>query len=273
MIFTISLKLFSCKCKKLKDENTLGHHKCQEGNVKCEYCDQTFVSKKKRANHIFEKPCHLKQERFVEPPFCSVCEKLFCNTKYLRKHQWKAHQDITKEEEVLCGYCFGFYKEAFLSYHINLKHFKIKSEQTLPKNKDGNIHNKEIAHQLSWSICPTCYTRLREEVALKNHRCHAGKIYNVRCKYCNQTFLSKKMMSGHKSMKHRNLKEDKISVPPLCSVCEKVFANNKYLRQNQLESTSRNRKRRRSFMLILFWILQESISFQPQFFQASRSIH
>ena len=40
-------------------------------------------------------------------------------------------------------------------------------------------------------------------------------------------------MSGHKLIKHHNLKEDKISVPPRCSVCEKVFANNKYLRQNQ----------------------------------------
>ena len=232
---------FSCKVchKSLKDENTLSYHKCQEGkiySVKCQFCDQTFLSKKKLANHKFVKHRHIKQDKVVEPPFCTVCEKVFCNTKYLRKHQRKAHQDMTKEGEVSCGFCFGFYKEAFLSYHINLKHLKKKTEQNLGKNTIATLHKEEAANQINWLTCPLCYKRLREEIALKHHRCREGKIYNVRCKYCDQTFSSKKMMSGHKSMKHRNMKADKIIVPPLCSVCEKVFCNKKYLRQHQCKA-------------------------------------
>ena len=226
---------FSCQvCQKsLKDEITLNNHKCREGkiyNVLCKYCDQTFVSKKMLSSHKSIKHRHFKKERVVGPPFCSVCEKVFCNQKYLRKHQRKAHQDIAKEGEVSCGYCFGFYKTAFLSYHINLKHLKRKSEQKFTENK---VANQIAIPSNQWLTCPTCYKRLREEVALKNHRCREGKIYNVKCKYCVQTFSSKKMMSSHKSMKHRHMKEEKIVRPPLCSVCEKVFCNTKYLRQHQ----------------------------------------
>ena len=42
--------------------------------------------------------------------------------KVFEEKSAKAHQTILKEEKVLCGYCFGFYKEEFLSYHISLMH-------------------------------------------------------------------------------------------------------------------------------------------------------
>lgn len=163
----------------------------------CDHCDKTLKSARSLSFHL-RKAHHLEKSKT-----CEICNMQFKTVSNLTKHRQNIHTDNMR---FICSYCGrGF------NYKYNLK-------------EHINGHTGDRPH-----VCNICgKTFGRSTLLLVHSRVHTGhKPYKCDASGCGRTFAHGVDMKRHRYREH-GIFTKKYE----CSICSKVFPENKYLRKH-----------------------------------------
>ncbi|XP_031638680.1 zinc finger protein 492-like [Contarinia nasturtii] len=176
--------------------------------IKCRICDRNIWN--------FNLESHLQKMHVPniivskEKIKCETCGKFFANNGNLKIHQ-AIHSGIKR---FVCSYCGKSYRQLFhLTEHMN-----------------GHTGEKPYN-------CDICHKRFgRYQILTAHLRIHTGvKPYKCNIEKCDRAFAYEIDLSRHKYSAHGIIKKKHI-----CSVCAKVFPENKLLKKHLTSHSSGN---------------------------------
>lgn len=153
---------------------------------------------------------------------CTICEKVFLNSRNLNTHMRDQHTTENKERPFECNLCQKrFFKKGALKSHMDTHDsatdFKCgKCGKGFPTEQRRKIHERTV-HNVD-RICEQCGKTLRGVTALKQHMLeHAGiKKRKWPCDQCNAELTS------HFSLKRHKTIHDTTSKVYVCNECGKT---------------------------------------------------
>jgi len=175
--------------------------------LSCQVCGKIFILRKSLDEHKEMGHCN-KSKRIP----CTICDKKFSRNQFLKEHMINMHSEKT----YLCSFCKAtFASPAYLRRHKNRMH-----------------RTKTISQVINCTLCEKKFSR---NEYLKRHmiNMHSEKTYICSC--CKETFTSPIYLSNHKKMWHQT---NTISQVIMCTICEKKFSRNKYLKRHMINMHS-----------------------------------
>ncbi|CAH0549338.1 unnamed protein product [Brassicogethes aeneus] len=170
---------------------------------------------------------HIKNVHAAEKNFkCTICERVFASSKYLRAHE-KYH---TGDRTHICTYCGkGYITAADLcnheKIHTNKRAYKC---EICPKafNTSSDLYKHKICvhgDKSLWKyVCSYCTKRFPLKINLQTHiRTHTGE-RNFECHLCQRKFTSKSSLNRHIET-HTNFNSFK------CDICLQTYKYQKSL--------------------------------------------
>lgn len=166
------------------------------GTFLCDVCGDEFprrvdLNRHTRANHVVR-----------ETP-CSVCDRMFINTKYRDKHM-QVHTSLKEFicTEENCGQIFRSKAEwkAHSLRHIDERPFKCQlCDKAYKLKKHLNCHMKKHSDTAP-HICPVCSEGFWNKEKLQIHSAEHSGVHPFQCAECSKTFSSRKGLKKHESM-------------------------------------------------------------------------
>ena len=165
---------FSCSiCDRvLVSEEEIEEHEAEHSSILCNICGQKYETKTKLWEH---KKDHTSASSKIKGAKCNKCEKEYSNMSKLRRHDWRAHREIS------CNIC----------------------DEKLKNREEINSH-RQIKHKMSRKIAckffPDCIDEdeclySHEELEKTKNICADGdRCLNQSCKFSEASHLKSKII-------------------------------------------------------------------------------
>lgn len=195
--------------KNLKTENEAGHdaddkvknEKCENGRLKCEICNLSFLNSKTLTNH-FACQSHLDRiNQLHEGDGCYICE--ICNNSYADRSALKLHIRVHLSQNLEhCPFCDRtFSRSSYLKTHIETQHAKafpcpdcdlrFDAKRALRRHQFDTHRPPKPEKRYICEICSRVFNRINN---LNQHRVtHSGE-KNFSCDICQRKVSTKQVL-------------------------------------------------------------------------------
>ena len=222
----------------------------------CQQCDKTFEQKHflkihNKINHVKKIALKVKEAAVSiksEPQYftCLECDKTFESAKHLKIHDKINHAKLTsqlikKEPRALADNCFQcsqcdktFANPTYLKIHVTMKHKNKDSSEQINSDPQNEIKTEPEDSANNCFQCLECDRNFASRVHLKIHVTmkHTTVSQNDSSAEVNSDIQENSLMQSKVVPNEpiQQIKSDPQDKPVNCSLCDKTFADPKFLK-------------------------------------------
>ena len=196
-----------------------------DDDLKCDYCDMSFVKNDQLDHHIYTTHKGYKEEdpRYV----CATCKKAFTQCNELKTHIRRVHEGVKREKKHQCEICgMKYHHLSNLTQHVQRDHEKMNMRTNICDTCGNGFttlaalkaHIRVIHDGIKDYSCDQCGRLFAKCADLKAHfTAHHANERNYHCEQCGKTFSWKSVLKAHIKQVHEHQRPNK------CPTCGNGF--------------------------------------------------